>query len=477
VSRTRTDALRRAILGELPDRPVTIAFWDGTSVPSTRPGPTLSVRSPAALVDLMRAPGQLGLVRPYVRGDLEVDDLDAIVELASGWGAPQLGRRARVRLLAAAARAVGFRRPPAPPSVELRPRGRLHGRLRDARAVRHHYELPPEFFALFLDESLTYSCALFSRGAQTLEEAQQAKLELVCRKLELRPGARVLDIGCGWGSFALHAARHHGARVVGITLSESQARTARERAAAAGLADRAEFQVLDYRELRDQQFDAVCSIGMVEHVGLDNLPVYAERIAAVLRPGGRALNHGIAWNRPSRYSVGAFNQRYVFPDGDLPHLSDALAALGGAGLEPLHVEGLREDYAETMRHWIERFDAHLDDVVALVGEERTRVWRLYLRASRAGFTSGNCSVFQILASRDRTLPARPQPALPEAAAADLGEPAAPEGRGFHPPNGSGDDPITSLSSARRAARAGCRSLTRGSEPDLLSGYRTGSGAE
>jgi len=178
---------------------------------------------------------------------------------------------------------------------------------------------------------------------------------------------------------------------------------------------------MDYRELGDEQFDAVCGIGMVEHVGLDNLPTYAERIAGVLRPGGLLLNHGIAWNRPGRFRIGAFHHRYVFPDGDLPHLSQVTGALGDAGLEPLHIEGLRHDYAETMRHWTERLDAQLDEVIELVGEERTRVWRLYLRASRYGFTSGNCSIFQILATRDRTLPARPQPALPEAAAANLRE--------------------------------------------------------
>lgn len=416
---TPTRALCRAIAETFPDRPVRLEFWDGSRLEPTRPGPTLHVRSPAVLADLVRAPGQLGLVRAYVRGDLGISDLDAVVEVAGSWQAPRLGAFTRVKLLAAAARAAGARRPPPPPEAELRPKGRVHGRVRDARAVRHHYELPPELFALFLDASMTYSCALFAHADMTLEEAQHAKLELVCRKLELHSGCEVLDVGCGWGSFALHAAREHGAHVLGITLSESQARHARELARAERLDGLTEFRVLDYRELGHRRFDAISSIGMVEHVGHRNLATYARCLAQALRPGGRLLNHGIAWARPGRYAIGAFNQRYVFPDGDLPHLHEMLAALEEAGLEPLQVESLRHDYAETMRHWTERLDERLDEAIALVGEERVRVWRLYLRASRYGFVIGNCSVFQTLATAGRARGLSPWESRPESSGRPL----------------------------------------------------------
>ena len=205
----------------------------------------------------------------------------------------------------AAARAAGLRLPPRPPEAELRPRGRRHSRERDARSVRHHYDLPPEFFALFLGPSLTYSCAVFSRGATTLEEAQETKLEMVCTKLDLHEGQRVLDIGCGWGSFALHAAQRHGVHVVGITLSPPQAEAGQRRAAELGLSDRVDLRVADYRELTDEPFDAVASIGMVEHVGANQIDVYARQVARMVKPGGRVLNHGIARLRHSDPEAGA----------------------------------------------------------------------------------------------------------------------------------------------------------------------------
>jgi len=260
--------------------------------------------------------------------------------------------------------------------------------------VRHHYDLPSAFFAFFLDESMTYSCAVFANGARTLEEAQEAKLELVCRKLALQPDERVLDVGCGWGSFALHAARHHGARVTGITLSEPQARLARERAQSAGLADRVEIRVADYRELAGERFNAVASIGMVEHVGDERLDAYGRHLAAVLGPGGRLLNHGIARLRHGGGEAGPFSERYVFPDAAPPHLSRALLALERAGFIVEHVEGFAADYAETLRQWAQRLDDGLDEARRLVGEERVRVWRLYLRAARNGFETGFTSVYQ-----------------------------------------------------------------------------------
>ncbi|MBD0281597.1 MAG: class I SAM-dependent methyltransferase [Thermoleophilaceae bacterium] len=400
----RTAPLRRELETALPVRPFSVEFWDGTGLASTSgDGPTFRVRSPDALAYALRAPGQLGLGRAYVSGELEVDDLDAAIELLGRWKPPPLDRAARARLAVAAARAFGLRRPPPVPTAELRPRGRRHSRVRDARAVRHHYDLPGEFFALFLDQSMTYSCALFSRGATTLEEAQEAKLELVCRKLTLESGDRVLDIGCGWGSFAIHAATRHGARVLGITLSRPQADLARRRVAELGLDDRVEIRVADYRVLDEPPFDAVVSIGMVEHVGASQIDVYARQVARLLRPGGRALNHGIARLRHGDPEAGPFSERYVFPDAAPLHLSRVLLALERAGLVTDHVEGFAEDYATTLTYWLTRLEDRLDEAVRLVGPERVRVWRLYLRAARNGFRNGFTSVYQV-----RCRPAQPR---------------------------------------------------------------------
>ena len=248
---SNTAPLRQELEKALAARPFAIDFWDGSRLPATNgAGPTFTVRSPGAVAHLLRAPGQLGIGRAYASGLLEPDDLDATLDLLDNWKPPEMDRATRTRLALAAVRACGLTRPPPIPAAELRPRGRRHSPERDARAVRHHYDVGNEYFALFLDESMTYSCAIFSRGAKTLEEAQEAKLEMVCTKLGLREGERVLDVGCGWGSFALHAAGRHGVQVLGITLSEDQAALARRRAAEAGLEDRIEIRVADYRELR-----------------------------------------------------------------------------------------------------------------------------------------------------------------------------------------------------------------------------------
>jgi cyclopropane-fatty-acyl-phospholipid synthase len=362
-------------------------------VPATsNGGPTLSARSPRAVGYVLRAPGQLGLGRAYVAGELEVDDLDALADISDSWHPPALSSRNRTRLMLAAARAGGpLARLPAP-AAELRPRGTLHSRTRDARAVRHHYDVSNEFFALFLDRSMTYSCAFFSRDGASLESAQEAKLELTCRKLGLEPGQRVLDVGCGWGAFAIHAASRHGVEVVGITLSEPQAALARERVRAAGLDGRVSIRVQDYRDLAGERFDAIASIGMVEHVGARQIDVYARHLAGMLRPGGRLLNHGIA--RLYEATAGAFTMRYVFPDSDPLPLSRVLLALERAGFVTEHVEGFRADYAETLRHWARRLDEHREEAVRLAGEERVRVWRLYLRGARRNFESGFLSIYQ-----------------------------------------------------------------------------------
>jgi len=419
----RTAPLRREIERSLPSRPFAVAFWDGSRLEATDgDGPTFTVRSPRAAAHALRAPGQLGLGRAYVSGEIEVDDIDGVIALLDSWKPPRLDRRAQARLALGALRAAGLTRPPAPPQAELRPRGERRTKDRDARSVRHHYDLPPEFFALFLDRSMTYSCAIFggsyadgrlrwdggaedgpAAGAAAedakLDAAQEVKLELICRKLGLAEGERVLDVGCGWGSFPTWAAEHHGVEVVGITLSEPQARVARERAVAAGVGDRVEIRVMDYRDLAGERFDAIASIGMVEHVGAERIDLYGERLAALLPPGGRLLNHGITRLRHTDPEAGQFSERYVFPDADPIHLSRVLAALERAGFATRHVEGFGDDYAETLRHWARRLDENLDEAIRLAGPERVRVWRLYLRAARNGFESGFTSIYQVLANR------------------------------------------------------------------------------
>jgi cyclopropane-fatty-acyl-phospholipid synthase len=390
----KTLPLRREIETRIPERPFNVEFWDGTRLPAAGDGPTFYVRSPRAAAHVLRAPGQLGLGRAYVSGEIEVDDMDAVISLLDTWKPPALDGGERARLLLGVARAAGLTLPPRRPASELQPSGRRHSRERDERAVRHHYDVSNEFFALFLDESMTYSCAIFSRGAQTLEEAQQEKLEMVCRKLALQEGERVLDVGCGWGSFPLWAATRHGARVVGITLSPPQAERARERAEEAGVADRVEIRVMDYRDLAGERFDAIASIGMVEHVGSGNIDVYARALAGLLEPGGRLLNHGIARLRHTDAEAGPFSERYVFPDAAPLHLSRVLLALERAGFVTRHAEEFGADYAETLWHWATRLDENIDEAIRLAGPERVRVWRLYLRAARNGFEKGFTSIYQ-----------------------------------------------------------------------------------
>ena len=278
------------------------------------------------------------------------------------------------------------RRPPPVPTAELRLRGQRHTISRDRRAVRHHYDVGNEFFALFLDRSMTYSCAYFAGGAETLEEAQEAKVELVCKKLGLREGERVLDVGCGWGSFVIHAATHYGVRAVGITLAERQAELARERVREAGVADRVEIRVADYREVSDGPFDAIASIGMVEHVGAEQIDVYAKRLHGLLKPGGGCSTTGSPSSRTSIRRTRARSRsgscsRTAFlcrSHGSSKHWS------ASSSRRPTS-RGSRPTTRETITYWIERFDAHWDDAVRLAGIERARIWRLYLRAARQGF--------------------------------------------------------------------------------------------
>ena len=304
--------------------------------------------------------------------------------------------RLGLAILAAAAPG-GF---PRRPSLELILRGKRHSIERDAAAVRYHYDVGNDFFGLFLDESMTYSCAIFSRGAQTLEEAQRTKLDLVASKLELEPGMRVLDVGCGWGSFAIHAARQYGVKVTGVTISPPQAELARRKVVEAGVGDQVEIRVADYRQLPRSSFDAIASIGMSEHVGDSQIDVYAQSLFALLRPGGVLLNHAIAALDPDDKPLeDLFSTRYVFPDGEPLPLSRVQLAIERAGFHTEQVEGFREDYADTLRHWAQRLDEHLEQAQALAGPERTRIWRLYLRAARRGFDVGLTAVYQVRARR------------------------------------------------------------------------------
>jgi cyclopropane-fatty-acyl-phospholipid synthase len=401
--------LRHELESALPERPFTLRFWDGVELPSTAgngngdgggEAPVFTLRSPAAVAHMLRAPGQLGLGRAYAAGELEADDLDKVIALLDTYEPPAIERATRARLALAALRACGLMRPPRVPPAELQPSGRRHSKERDARAIRHHYDVGNDFFRLFLGETMTYSCAVW-RGASTLDQAQRDKLELVCAKLKLKAGERVLDVGCGWGAFVMHAASNHGVRAVGITLSPAQAQLARERVQEAGLADRVEIRLADYRDLAGERYDAVASIGMVEHVGSGQIDLYARQLAALLPPDGRLLNHGISRLRHGDPEAGPFSERYVFPDAAPLHLSRVQMALERAGFVTQHVEGFAADYARTLGEWIANLDANLPEAERLAGPERVRVWRLYLRAARKGFLSGFTGIYQTLATRNQ----------------------------------------------------------------------------
>ncbi len=393
--------LRAEMHRRLPARPFNVRFWDGGRVDATQDGaPTFFIRSPRALAHFLRAPGTLGLGRAYVEGSLDVDDLDRAFIVVDEFAPPPLSGRERARLALALLAAAAPGGVPRRPSLELVLDGSLHSVERDEQAVRYHYDAGNEFFSLFLDESMTYSCAIFSRGASTLADAQRTKLELIATKLGLEPGMRVLDVGCGWGSFAIHAAGEHGANVLGVTLSPEQAELARHRVADAGLSARVEIRVADYRSLEPASFDAIASVGMSEHVGERQIDVYARTLFSLLRPGGRLLNHAIAGLDPDDEPLeDLFSTRYVFPDGETLPLSRVQLALERAGFHSDHVEGFREDYSLTLRHWAARLDERLDRARELIGAERLRVWRLYLRAARHGFDTGLTAVYQVRAHR------------------------------------------------------------------------------
>ncbi|MDA8436747.1 MAG: cyclopropane-fatty-acyl-phospholipid synthase [Actinomycetales bacterium] len=402
--------LHAAVGAELP---LGIRCWDGSTAGDPGAPATIVFRDPRALRRLLWAPNELGLVRAYVSGDLDVEgdvfavlDLPDVIERVARHDG--IGLTARERLSAARTAyrlgAVGL--PPAPPSEEVRRRrGPLHSKERDAASVSHHYDVGNDFYRLVLGPSMVYSCAYWTQppgGSYSLDDAQRDKLDLVCTKLGLRPGMRLLDVGCGWGSLAIHAASRYGVRVVGVTVSQEQAALARQRVRDAGLDDRVEIRLQDYRDVVDGPYDAISSVGMSEHVGRSRLVTYAQTLFDQLAPGGRLLNHAIASVRtlppPARGERG-FIDSYIFPDGELTTLSTTLDALEQVGFEVRDSEALREHYGRTLRAWVDNLLPNWSEAVALVGEARARTWLLYLAACALAFEHGNITVHQVLAVR------------------------------------------------------------------------------
>jgi len=417
---------------ELPFR---VEAYDGSAAGPLDADLTIKIHSPDAISRIVTRPGELGLARGYVSGDISLDgNIDAVFALT----VPPLRKVLRPALVEELLREAGVSvlRPLPPPPIEAHPRGMLHSRSRDRQAISHHYDISNEFYELVLGPSMTYSCAVFTSPDDTLEDAQVRKVDLVARKLDLAPGMRLLDVGCGWGAMAIHAARVYGASVVGVTLSEPQQRYATQRAKDAGVGDLVEFRVQDFRDVTDGPFDAISSIGMFEHVGRRSMEDYIAALYRLLRPGGRLLNHAIgkpatlqADPSPSRFrevsralavAVGMrgpsrirspFMQRYVFPDGELHEVGSVVSMFQTYGFEARHLESLREHYALTLRHWVANLDANWLGAVEQVGVERARVWRLYMAGSAVGFERHHIEVHQVLFVRPEhgrsNLPLRP----------------------------------------------------------------------
>lgn len=381
---------------------VRFELWDGSTFGSPTTDEVVHITSPDALRRILWSPNELGLARAYVAGDIDIEgDIFTLIAALRDRVRSNMSFRVRdVATTVLVARQLGLiGKPLPPPPEEARPRGlRRHSKARDAEVVSHHYDVGNDFYRIVLGPSMTYSCARFADPAMDLAAAQASKHDLICRKLGLheRPGQRLLDVGCGWGSMAIHAAQHHGASVVGITISEAQAVRARERVAEAGLSGQVEIRLQDYRDLGRETFDAVSSIGMSEHVGSERIDTYFGRLRASLGPHGRLLNHAISSVDGSRLGRRSFTYRYVFPDGELLDVGDTARAMERAGFEVRDVECLREHYATTLRNWVANLEAQWDRAVELVGERRAKIWRLYMAGSAVGFEDGGISIHQVL---------------------------------------------------------------------------------
>ena len=384
--------------------PVAIRWWDGSITGDDATLASIVVRSKDALRRLLYSPDELGFARSYVAGDIDIEgDVFQALSVRDLLGAPEshveikLNARSRLSLLRAARSVGALGRPLPPPPEEARLRGPLHSRERDAQAVSHHYDVSNDFYRLVLGPTMTYSCAYFETPETSLEDAQAAKYDLICRKLGLRPGMRLLDVGCGWGGMLLHAVSNYGVRAVGITLSRPQADLAAKRVAEEGLAETAEVRVQDYRDVDDGPFDAISSIGMFEHVGLKRLKGYFGSLHRLLAPGGRLLNHAIS--RPgggAGFDKRSFVSRYVFPDGELLEVGRVVSAMQEQGAEVRDVESLREHYALTLRRWVANLEGSWDQARGLAGDARARIWRLYMAGSALGFEAGRINVHQVL---------------------------------------------------------------------------------
>jgi cyclopropane-fatty-acyl-phospholipid synthase len=395
-----------------PENPVRVTAYDGSASGPPEACVGLRVLSPRALAYLASAPGSLGLARAYVTGELEIDgELHTALSELAEVTLHSATRPGRVRL---AGELLGARlRYRAPvPQTEYRPHGRLHSKRRDRQVISHHYDVSNRFYSWVLGPSMAYTCAVYPTPDTTLEQAQVAKHELVAAKLGLRPGMRLLDVGCGWGGMVMHAATI-GVRALGVTLSRQQAEWAQEQIVERGLSDLAEVRHLDYRDVPETGFDAVSSIGLTEHIGARQLPAYFGALFGKLVPGGRLLNHCITQPTPEvPKRLDEFIGRYVFPDGQLHGIGHLIETMNDRGFEIRHEENLREHYGRTLADWGENLDRHWEEAVEEVGAQRARVWRLYLAACRLGFERNNIQLHQVLGVRldergAAFMPARP----------------------------------------------------------------------
>lgn len=391
------DAIERNIRVE----DIQFRAYDGSQTGPDDAPITVEIRSPRALSYLATAPGELGLARAYVNGDLEVEgDIYTALRRLVNSEHEELRFWRKLRLLRSLGGLRLLRRPPIPPQ-EARLRGRLHSRQRDQEAISHHYDVSNAFYERLLGPSMTYTCAVFRQPNSSLTDAQWAKHELIAGKLALKPGMRLLDVGCGWGEMVMHAARHHGVRALGVTLSKRQAEWAQQAIEKAGLSALAEVRHLDYRDISEDGFDAISSIGLTEHIGATELASYFRFLLHKLRPGARLLNHCITRpNNQMEAEPGHFFGRYVFPDGGLVGVGRLASLMQDIGFEIRHAENLREHYAKTLTEWSENLAKNWYEAIDEIGLERARVWRLYLAASRLGFEQNDIQLHQILAVKN-----------------------------------------------------------------------------